>query len=362
MKVFLHLLVVCFITTYSISALAQRPLVHFFNPSDSSDLFWAHVTDVMQTASDDLGIDLQVSYAARSRLGMTKQFIEVAESARKPDAVLFPVLKQNGVSMLELAEKYRIPAFIFNAGITSEPLEPRTKYKFWIGQMLPDEALAGYDLAMCLFDTAEDKGLYNENRQLTAIGLDGTLADFAGSFRNQGLNKAIAERRNVVLKQTAPANWDLNQAKDKTVWMVSRYPNTNVLWAANDEMAIGAVQGLESIKRKPGIDIVIGGIDWSAQGLAALKEDKLSCNLGGHFMEGGWALTLVYDYLSGIDFATERVSFLSRMSVLHSNNMALYLPLLSNNDWSLVNFRSLSKKLNPKRSKYNFKLESSLSP
>ena len=55
-------------------------------------------------------------------------------------------------------------------------------------------------------------------------------------------------------------------------------------------MALGAVEGAIRAGREPGVDLFIGGIDWTDEGLAAVAEGTMVVTYGGHFMEAGWAL------------------------------------------------------------------------
>lgn len=68
-------------------------------------------------------------------------------------------------------------------------------------------------------------------------------------------------------------------------------PDINVLFAHNDDMAIGAIQSIEAAGKKPGKDILIVSIDGVKDGFVAMSEGKINaiveCNplLGPQLME-----------------------------------------------------------------------------
>ncbi len=65
----------------------------------------------------------------------------------------------------------------------------------------------------------------------------------------------------------------------------------DVLYAHNDDMALGAIQAIEEAGKKPGTDIKIISVDAVKDGFIALSEKKINvlveCNplLGGQLME-----------------------------------------------------------------------------
>ena len=68
-------------------------------------------------------------------------------------------------------------------------------------------------------------------------------------------------------------------------------PSINVLYAHNDDMAIGAIQAIEAAGKKPGKDIIIIGVDAVKGAFEAMVAGKMNvtveCNpqLGPQLME-----------------------------------------------------------------------------
>ena len=61
-------------------------------------------------------------------------------------------------------------------------------------------------------------------------------------------------------------------------------------------MALGAMEGVVAAGKSPGKDVFIGGLNWDPPALDKVKDGALVTTVGGHFMIGGWALVLLYDY------------------------------------------------------------------
>jgi simple sugar transport system substrate-binding protein len=75
---------------------------------------------------------------------------------------------------------------------------------------------------------------------------------------------------------------DFTRAKGKEVmeaFLKSEGKNINVLYAHNDDMAIGAIQAIEEAGLKPGKDIVIVSIDGVRGAFEAMMQGKLNATV-----------------------------------------------------------------------------------
>lgn len=340
-------------------AQAKRPRILYLNSDTPDDYWWRTSSEIMQAACDDLGMDLKVVYAARDRFKMVEAFNAAANDPIRPDAVVFQNLKQNAVEMLEIAEKIRIPAFIFNAGLTSEQTEkyggPREHFKYWIGQMLPDDKTAGYDLAMSLYHEAVKQGITDANGTVQFIGINGTSADGAAIERSEGLALAVKKEPKIALRQLVSGHWNRDEGKSIFLVLNRRYPEVKVVWAANDPMGLGALDGVIERKLVPGKDMLIGSIDWVPEALQEVNGGRLVTSIGGHFMEAGWVAVLLHDYFQHKDFATEAVSFKSKMATLSKTDIAGYLRKFRVDNFKTFNFRQFSKVDHSEIKRYDFR-------
>lgn len=348
------------VTFLALPAFAHHsaPKILLFNSDTPQNFWWRTTSDILQAACDDLGMTLEVVYLDRNPYKMIRTFKEVATSDSPPDAVIFQNLRQTAEHMLSVAEQYQIPAILFNAGLVAEEqvkyLGPREVFKYWIGEILPDDMQAGYDLAMTLYHEAVRQGMTDQDDRVNLVAINGTKADTAAIERLKGLMRAVTTQPKINLLQVVNGEWVEEKGMSVFKRLAIRHQNTKVVWSANDPMAIGALEGMRDLGLVPGKDMLIGSIDWDPRALQAVERGEMVVTINGHFMESAWAAVLLYDYLHGRDFAEETVSFKSQMSVLNQDNIRRYLQHFNRENFAKVDFTQFSKVLNPSLESYDF--------
>lgn len=362
-SILLLVLIVFNISAYSESndTKENKLKILYYNSENPEGFCWRTSSEFMQAACQNLGMELNIVYVDRDAAFMINDFKKKAGALDKPDAVIFQNLKSNAVNMLNIAEENKIPAFIFNAGLTEEQAKqfgnPREKFKYWIGQILPDDKKAGYDLAFQLFNEAKRLGLKDKNGNIHFLSIIGTKTDAASIERENGLKLASQQEKKIILDQITSANWDRSEAEKSLNWLILRYPEAKVVWAANDLMALGALDSFSKSQLLPGKNIIVGSMDWVPEALKQVQNGKLYTSLNGHFIETAWASVLVYDYLNKKDFASEKTSFNSKMTVLSKSNINLYLKNFKPENFKKINFSIFSKVKNKNLKKYDFNFD-----
>lgn len=346
------------LASFQIHAAPKTHKLLYFN-TESPDIFWWRTaTQILQAACNDLGFELEVVYLNHNPYKLIREFEEIASGDSPPDAVIFQNLRQTADHVLNIAEKYQVPVFIYNAGLIEEKQRlyggPRDKFKYWIGQMLPDDAKAGYDLAMALYQEALRLNMTDEDGRVPFLAINGVIADGAAIERLKGLVEAAKAEPKINLLQVANANWEPERGKTVFKGLAGRYPQAKVIWSANDPMAIGALEGMRELGIKPGQEMIIGSMDWDPAALQAVLKQELLVSINGHFMETAWVAVLLYDYFHGQDFASEALSYQSRMSILDNSTIRLYLEHFKPENFDKIDFTQFSKVLNPKLKKYEF--------
>jgi len=345
------------------SADTSRIKITFINPgiSDPKDPtggFWLSVSSFMKAAAKQLDIDLEIIYSERDHLRMQQQAREVASRTTLPDYLIVVNEKLAGDEMIKVADQVGIKVFVMLNTFTGEQTEkmgvPREKYKNWIGSLIPDNTIAGYLIAKQLIEkVSNNRGIENEPIKLFAIAGDPVTQ--ASVQRVEGLTQAVRENPDTELQQVFYGEWRQDVSYQKTKIALLRYPKTYAIWAANDPMAEGAIQGALETNRYPGKDIFIAGLNWDKPALARIKDGSLTASVGGHFMTGGWSLVLLHDYHHGKDFADEDVALQRPVfGVLNMSNINSFLDKFGHRDWNKIDFRNFSKVLNPNLKKYNF--------
>ena len=306
------------------------------------DLFWRDFLSFMGVACEQLGMKLDVHLAQNNRELMKRQLREATQGAGRVDAVVFQNFKDCGEDLLAIASRAGVPAFLVNAGVGPASGKPRGRHKSWIGTMLSDGEAAGHALGELLTKEAKRRGLTDEAGKIHMIALAGIVSDASSMERVDGLKRALKGRKDVVLHQVVPTDWSFEEGARKAQVLLKRFPQTSVVWAASDPLALGAIKSAQALGRVPGKQILFGGFDWTAEALEAVSAGQLHTTVGGHFMEGGWVAVLLHDYLRGRDFAPKELTFLTPMRPITKANVASFLPKIKAAQWGRYDFRALA--------------------
>jgi ABC-type sugar transport system substrate-binding protein len=321
--------------------------------------FWASLVPMMRAAADDLDIRLNVTYAMPNPYSFKKKGIELLEGPAKLDYFITGFWPECTQAHLDLAEVRGIKTLIINTPIPDQVRQeigsPRTRYKQWIGDMAPDDLLIGYELADALIRQVRQSGYQSV---IKVAGLGGNGDTYVDQQRLEGLRKRMNSGEQLVLADYVLAQWNRETAYNVTVKLTNKHPDLKVIWAASDNMALGAIGALKNAGKHPGKDYFVGGSDWQREALQAVARGEMAANIGGHFVEGTMALVLIHDYHHGKDFADELgVSWQTAMKLLTLENIDQYRKLTGDIDWSTVDFRRYSKVCNPELKRYNFSIE-----
>ena len=343
---------------------SSKPIrVTLLVPASEANPFWSEFSAFSQAAADQLGIDLNVSYnrVGQSRFSYGKLLDRELQNSPKPDYLMHIFLRNHSEIYLQKSHAAGVKSFIINTATPQSEMSiglPREKFPLWIGHSHPDDEKAGWDLANCLINhTRAAKG---EGHQVRILATLGAFDSTAGNLRYQGL-KTATYGSDVNLLQAFEAGWDGRKVYKKIPHLLQRHGYPDAIWNASDLMAISAQKSLYDSGLLPDAPIMIGGMDWTKSGLEAIRDGRIHASLGGHFMEGGWALVKLYDYHHGIDFAEDGgASYKLGLQLITPDSINRYPFLLGDRDWNKIDFRAHSKTLNPSRKKYRFSVSSFL--
>jgi simple sugar transport system substrate-binding protein len=77
------------------------------------------------------------------------------------------------------------------------------------------------------------------------------------------------------------------------------HPDIKGVWAANGGTATGVMAALKTAGKQPGTDVLVVAMDLNPENVAAVKKGDLLFDIGGHWLQGGFALVTMYDALKG---------------------------------------------------------------
>jgi ribose transport system substrate-binding protein len=114
------------------------------------------------------------------------------------------------------------------------------------------------------------------NGQGNVVELIGRLGTDTGRLKSQGLKDALGKYPGIKLVASQAANFDRATAVTVMENIIQAQPKIDAVYAANDDMALGALQALTAAGRK---DVLIVGNDGITDALTAVKSGKMSATI-----------------------------------------------------------------------------------
>lgn len=182
-----------------------------------------------------------------------------------------------------------IPTFLVDRSVDPNVAKAGEHYVAFLGSDFIDQ---GKRAAEWLIENFEgDKGVIVE--------LEGTTGSSPANDRRKGFDDRIAEddRFEIVASQTGDFARDMGRQVMET--LLQAHPDVNVVYAHNDEMAIGAIQALELAGRKPGEDVTIVSIDGTRDALQAIIDGKMGVTVESSPFFGPLACEVMEKYAAG---------------------------------------------------------------
>jgi ABC-type sugar transport system substrate-binding protein len=351
-----------FITVFAAPAFAQeKPLtIGFLSGGDKDNQFWNNMIGFAGAVAEDLNIDLIVEHSLQSTYTIKRNGLKLIDQLEPGTYFVTPYIGSVTADLLKAANDRDIKVFIINIDVLSAEREsvgkPRAKFANWIAHSYADDVQAGYLAADAILAEFPATAASNEQANVKMVGLTGPFTAQGSFDRNNGLKNRISQAKNAMLYEIQEADFQEESAKVRTKNLLAKYPSLNAIWTASDGMAMGAIDALKEAGKKPGKDVVVAGIDWTQRGLNAVKSGELVATVGGHFMEAGMALVLIYDHHHGKDFAEELGTvFETPMYTISKGNIDEYLTTVGMHpDWAKIDFKRFSKTYNKDLQKYDF--------
>ena len=193
----------------------------------------------------------------------------------------------------------------------------------WVAHISFDGTTSGTAVSEALFSAMGGEG--------NIIALQGILDNVPAKQRFAGLNAALESASDVKLLEDQTANYSRSEALSVTQTLLAKYPNQiNGVWAANDEMALGAMEALRAAGLAGKIPVV--GFDAVPEALEAIQDPEsgyVATVSTDPWWQGGAALSLAYKAATGeIDVSElthEQRAFYGSQTVVTADNVKDFL-------------------------------------
>ncbi len=156
-------------------------------------------------------------------------------------------------------------------------------YPHWVAHIAFDGISAGEFAANVLFKKMGGQG--------KIVAIKGMLANSIAIDRYKGLENVLAKNPGIKLVASDTAEWDRTKAFEKMKSFLVANPDIGGVWAANDNMALGALEAL----RAAGLagKVLVTGCDGIAEMLDAIAAGEAAATvLNDSFWQGGMGLAL----------------------------------------------------------------------
>jgi simple sugar transport system substrate-binding protein len=238
-------------------------------------------TTSVKDAAKAAGINLKFSDAEQKQENQIQAIRDYI--TQKVDVISFsPVVSTGWDSVLTDAKTAKIPVVLTDRQVDADQ-------SLWVSLVGSDFENEGERAANML---AKVLALTPVTGSVKIAQLEGTTGSAPATQRAAGFKKIMDAQHpdwKIVVSQTGDFTRD--GGKQVMAAFLQSHPEANVLFAHNDDMALGAIQSIQAAGKKPGTDIKIVSCDGVHDGFVAMTQGQINgiveCNplLGPQLMD-----------------------------------------------------------------------------
>ncbi|AZI44521.1 ABC transporter substrate-binding protein (plasmid) [Deinococcus psychrotolerans] len=258
-----------------------------FAQTESNNPWRIAQTKSMQDEAKKLGHQLVYTDAAGSTAkqvadmrSMIAQKVDAIFLAPREDKPLAPVVAE--------ARKAGIPVILLDRNIDPALSKAGTDYVTFVGS---DFIKEGQRVADWLIKNAAGK--------TNIIELEGTTGASPANDRKKGFDDVIAKNSKFKIVASQSGNFARDTGRQVAETLLQAHPEANVIYAHNDEMAIGAVSAIQAAGKVPGKDILVLSIDGGKEAVQMVVDGKINYVVECNPRFGPKAFATLKDYAAG---------------------------------------------------------------
>ena len=258
-----------------------------FAQTESNNPWRIAQTASFEAAAAECGWDLIVTDAGGSA---AKQVSDVDSMIAQGIDVLFlpPREEDPLIPAVMRAKGAGIPVFLVDRSVNPEVAAAGRDYVSFLGSDFIDQ---GRRVAEWVIENHEGEG--------RIIELEGTTGSSPANDRKAGFDEAIAADSRFTILESRSGDFARDEGRQVMETLLQAYPDVNVVYAHNDEMAIGAIQALEAAGRTPGEDVLVVSIDGTRDALQAIIDGKMGVTVESSPFFGPLACETMRRYAAG---------------------------------------------------------------
>jgi ABC-type sugar transport system substrate-binding protein len=235
-------------------------------------------TSSIKESATEAGITLKFSDAQQKQENQIKAIRSYIQ--QKVDVIAFsPVVETGWDPVLNEAKRANIPVILTDRAVDSQDTSP---YKTVLGSDFVEEGKKAGEWV--------NKEFASVPGPVNIVELQGTTGSAPAIDRKEGFFSVVTDPK---FKTVASQTGDFTRAKGKEVMdaFIKANKDIDLLYAHNDDMALGAIEAIQGAGLVPGKDIKIVSVDAVKDGMQALADGKINyiveCNplLGPQLMD-----------------------------------------------------------------------------
>ena len=261
----------------------DKIVVGFSQIGAESEWRTANTNDVM-AAAERAGVELKFSDAQQKQENQIKAIRSFI--SQKVDIIGFvPIVETGWDNVLREAKRAKIPVVIMDRDLKTDP----SLFTAKIGTDSVEEGRRAFRW-IDEYVTKTERTPRNGGDKLNIVILEGTVGASAAVGRSKGFNEALnaspnKDKYNILASQTG----DFTRQKGQEVmesFLKSYRDDIDILFAQNDDMALGAIQAIEAAGLKPAQDIIIVGADAVKGMFQAMIDGKANATIECNPLQG----------------------------------------------------------------------------
>ena len=218
--------------------------------------------------------------------------------AQGVDIIAFvPIVETGWDTVLKEAKDANIPVIVVDRDVK---LADDSLYVAKIGT---DSLTEGKNVFKWIDEYMTKENKRDGGSQYNVVILEGTVGSSVAIRRNEGFKDAMAAspnagKYNILASQTGEFTRQKGQEVMES-FLKSYGDKIDVLYAHNDDMALGAIQAIEAAGMKPGKDITIISVDGVKGIFQAMIEGKSNCTVECNPLQGPLLMETAKKILNG---------------------------------------------------------------
>lgn len=221
-------------------------------------------TESMKAKAQELGYQLVYTDAAGSA---AKQVADVNSMIAQGVDLIFlaPREEKPLIPAVMAAKKAGIPVILLDRNVDKSLAKAGEDYVTFIGSDFIQE---GQRMAEWL--------VKNKPEGAKIIELEGTTGSSPANDRKKGFDEALAGKAGFEIVASQTGDFARDKGRQVAEALLQAHPDANVVYAHNDEMAMGAIAALEAAGKVPGKDVLVLSIDGGKEAVQAVVDGKIA--------------------------------------------------------------------------------------